>query len=125
MYVVHLMGAVPMLVLEVPFGKWAHLAYRPLAMYFASPRSTRPRSCTRKPDRPDGGPRGPPEEARWSPEDRRLHLQLRHQHRQAWSTATRRRAAAEPDVVVAKSYKYMCSNPGQEMIVSTTSGSRA
>jgi quinone-modifying oxidoreductase, subunit QmoC len=34
-YVVHLMGVVPMLVLEVPFGKWAHLAYRPLALYFA------------------------------------------------------------------------------------------
>ena len=25
---------VPMLVLEVPFGKWSHLAYRPLAIYF-------------------------------------------------------------------------------------------
>jgi heterodisulfide reductase subunit C/quinone-modifying oxidoreductase subunit QmoC len=24
-----------MLVLEVPFSKWAHLAYRPLALYFA------------------------------------------------------------------------------------------
>jgi nitrate reductase gamma subunit len=35
MYVVHLMGVVPMLVLEVPFGKWAHLAYRPLAVYFS------------------------------------------------------------------------------------------
>ena len=34
MYVIHLMGVVPMLVLEVPFGKWAHLAYRPLAIYF-------------------------------------------------------------------------------------------
>jgi len=34
-YIVHLMGVVPMLVLEVPFGKWAHLAYRPLAMYFS------------------------------------------------------------------------------------------
>jgi quinone-modifying oxidoreductase subunit QmoC len=34
-YVVHLMGVVPMLVLEVPFGKWSHLAYRPLALYFA------------------------------------------------------------------------------------------
>jgi quinone-modifying oxidoreductase subunit QmoC len=34
-YVVHLMGVVPMLVLEVPFSKWAHLAYRPLATYFA------------------------------------------------------------------------------------------
>jgi len=32
-YVVHLMIAVPMLVVEVPFGKWAHLLYRPLAVY--------------------------------------------------------------------------------------------
>ena len=32
-YVVHLMVAVPMLVLEVPFAKWAHLAYRPLVLY--------------------------------------------------------------------------------------------
>lgn len=35
-YVIHMMGVVPMLVLEVPFSKWAHLAYRPLAMYFAA-----------------------------------------------------------------------------------------
>jgi ferredoxin len=34
-YVVHLMSVVPMLGLEVPFSKWSHLAYRPLAMYFA------------------------------------------------------------------------------------------
>jgi hypothetical protein len=34
-YVVHLTAVVPMLTLEVPFGKWSHLAYRPLAMYFA------------------------------------------------------------------------------------------
>ena len=34
-YVVHMMGVVPMLVLEVPFSKWAHLAYRPLAVYFS------------------------------------------------------------------------------------------
>jgi len=33
MYVVHLAIAVPMLVVEVPFGKWSHLAYRPLALY--------------------------------------------------------------------------------------------
>jgi hypothetical protein len=36
MYIIHLMGVVPMLVLEVPFGKWAHLAYRPLAIYFST-----------------------------------------------------------------------------------------
>ena len=34
-YIVHLMAVVPMLVLEVPFGKWAHMVYRPLAVYFA------------------------------------------------------------------------------------------
>lgn len=32
-YTVHLAIMVPMLVLEVPFGKWSHLAYRPLAIY--------------------------------------------------------------------------------------------
>jgi len=33
-YVTHLAILTPMLVLEVPFGKWSHLAYRPLAIYF-------------------------------------------------------------------------------------------
>jgi quinone-modifying oxidoreductase, subunit QmoC len=33
-YVVHLAILFPMLVLEVPFGKWSHLAYRPFAIYF-------------------------------------------------------------------------------------------
>jgi hypothetical protein len=33
-YVIHLALLVPMLTLEVPFGKWSHLAYRPLAIYF-------------------------------------------------------------------------------------------
>jgi hypothetical protein len=32
-YVIHLMVAVPMLVLEVPFAKWAHLAYRPVVLF--------------------------------------------------------------------------------------------
>ena len=36
MYVAHLMIAVPMLAVEVPFGKWAHLLYRPLAVYLAA-----------------------------------------------------------------------------------------
>ena len=35
MYTVHMAIAVPMLVVEVPFGKWAHLLYRPLAIYVA------------------------------------------------------------------------------------------
>ncbi|MEW6666582.1 MAG: 4Fe-4S dicluster domain-containing protein [Thermodesulfobacteriota bacterium] len=33
LYVVHLMVAVPMLVLEVPFAKWAHLAFRPVVAF--------------------------------------------------------------------------------------------
>ena len=33
LYVVHLMVAIPMLVLEVPFAKWAHLAFRPVVAY--------------------------------------------------------------------------------------------
>jgi quinone-modifying oxidoreductase subunit QmoC len=33
-YVVHLMSVVPWL-LRMPFSKWAHLIYRPLAMFFA------------------------------------------------------------------------------------------
>jgi len=35
-YAVHMAIAVPMLVVEVPFGKWSHLLYRPLAIYFQS-----------------------------------------------------------------------------------------
>jgi ferredoxin len=36
MYLVHLMVAVPMLAVEVPFGKWAHMLYRPLAIYLSA-----------------------------------------------------------------------------------------
>ncbi|MCP4688409.1 MAG: (Fe-S)-binding protein, partial [Desulfobacterales bacterium] len=36
MYVIHLAVAVPMLVIEVPFGKWSHLFYRPLAMFLSA-----------------------------------------------------------------------------------------
>ncbi len=38
MYAAHLVIAVSMLVVEVPFGKWAHLLYRPLAVYFQAVR---------------------------------------------------------------------------------------
>jgi ferredoxin len=48
MYVLHLMIAVPMLLIEVPFGKWAHLAYRPLSMYLAAIESA---AIARLPDR--------------------------------------------------------------------------
>jgi Na+-translocating ferredoxin:NAD+ oxidoreductase RnfA subunit len=33
LYVIHLMIAVPMLVIEVPFAKWTHQLYRPLIIY--------------------------------------------------------------------------------------------
>ncbi len=36
MYAFHMMIAVPMLVIEMPFGKWTHMIYRPLALYFQS-----------------------------------------------------------------------------------------
>lgn len=35
-YVIHLAILVPMLLIEVPFSKWSHLAYRPLAIYFTN-----------------------------------------------------------------------------------------
>jgi hypothetical protein len=40
MYLIHLAIAVPMLVLEVPFMKWAHFMYRPLALYLESVKDT-------------------------------------------------------------------------------------
>ena len=33
-YAIHLAIAVPLLVIEVPFGKLSHVIYRPLAIYF-------------------------------------------------------------------------------------------
>jgi len=35
-YVIHLMIAMPMLVLEVPFAKWAHLAFRPVVVFLTA-----------------------------------------------------------------------------------------
>jgi len=35
-YVAHLAILVPMIMIEVPFSKWSHLAYRPFAIYFAN-----------------------------------------------------------------------------------------
>ena len=36
MYILHLMILTPMLMIEVPFSKWSHLAYRPFAIYFGN-----------------------------------------------------------------------------------------
>ncbi|MBL7137466.1 MAG: 4Fe-4S ferredoxin [Bacteroidales bacterium] len=33
-YIVHMAVLVPMILIEVPFSKWSHLAYRPFAIYF-------------------------------------------------------------------------------------------
>lgn len=38
LYVAHLMIAVPMLIIEVPFGKWNHLVFRPVAQYLVAVR---------------------------------------------------------------------------------------
>jgi len=48
MYTVHLAIAVPMLTVEVPFGKWAHLLYRPLAIYVAALRREAAELSTRE-----------------------------------------------------------------------------
>ncbi len=37
-YALHIVVTVPMLVVEVPFGKWAHMFYRPMALYFQAVR---------------------------------------------------------------------------------------
>jgi hypothetical protein len=34
-YITHMSVLVPMILVEVPFSKWSHLAYRPFAVYFA------------------------------------------------------------------------------------------
>ncbi len=38
-YAVHLMIVAPMLVVEIPFGKWSHMVYRPLALYLQAVRA--------------------------------------------------------------------------------------
>lgn len=40
LYVLHLMIAVPMLIVEVPFGKWLHLVFRPVAQYLVAVKKT-------------------------------------------------------------------------------------
>jgi quinone-modifying oxidoreductase, subunit QmoC len=37
-YALHVIVATPMLVIEMSFGKWAHMVYRPLALYFLAVR---------------------------------------------------------------------------------------
>lgn len=49
MYVFHLAVLVPMLIVEVPFSKWSHLAYRPFAVYFARLNDSAIRRITHSP----------------------------------------------------------------------------
>lgn len=37
-FALHIMIVTPMLVVEIPFGKWSHMIYRPLALYFRAVR---------------------------------------------------------------------------------------
>jgi ABC-type polysaccharide/polyol phosphate export permease len=37
-YALHVVIATPMLVIEMSFGKWSHMVYRPLALYFLAVR---------------------------------------------------------------------------------------
>jgi hypothetical protein len=37
-YALHLIIATPMLLVEMSFGKWSHMVYRPLALYFLAVR---------------------------------------------------------------------------------------
>jgi hypothetical protein len=46
-YVIHLAIAVPFLVVEVPFGKWAHMLYRPFAAYLTDIRQKAKESAER------------------------------------------------------------------------------
>jgi len=39
-YILHMAVLVPMILIEVPFSKWSHLAYRPFAVYFARLKKT-------------------------------------------------------------------------------------
>ena len=46
-YALHVIIATPMLLVEMSFGKWSHMVYRPLALYFLAvrERAARPASA--------------------------------------------------------------------------------
>jgi ferredoxin len=46
LYVIHLAILVPMIIIEVPFSKWSHLAYRPFAIYFSKIKEASVRKVT-------------------------------------------------------------------------------
>jgi quinone-modifying oxidoreductase subunit QmoC len=50
-YVIHMAIVVPMLVVEVPFGKWGHMFYRPFAAYLAAVKQEAAESAVRETER--------------------------------------------------------------------------
>lgn len=46
LYITHLSILVPMIMVEVPFSKWSHLAYRPFAIYFSALRKAATQKAT-------------------------------------------------------------------------------
>ena len=48
-YMAHMMGVIPMFLVEVPISKWSHMMYRPLAMFFANLVAIGLRKKARKP----------------------------------------------------------------------------
>jgi quinone-modifying oxidoreductase, subunit QmoC len=50
-YVIHMAFVVPMLVLEVPFGKWGHMFYRPFAAYLSAVKQEAAATAVREAER--------------------------------------------------------------------------
>jgi len=50
-YVIHMAIVVPMLVVEVPFGKWGHMFYRPFAAYLAAVKRAAAENAARETER--------------------------------------------------------------------------
>jgi len=48
-YVLHLAVVAPFLVLQVPFGKWGHMFYRPFAAYLAAVKQGASETVAREP----------------------------------------------------------------------------
>jgi quinone-modifying oxidoreductase subunit QmoC len=51
-YLVHLMVVAPFEITQVPFGKWSHMAYRPLAIFFARVRAAAAQAAAPAAERP-------------------------------------------------------------------------
>ncbi|MHC4134402.1 MAG: 4Fe-4S dicluster domain-containing protein [Planctomycetota bacterium] len=52
-YLAHMAIAVPLLLIEIPFGKWSHMIYRPLALYFQAVKDKAMQQSAAPVDAPD------------------------------------------------------------------------